>query len=380
MSSVKGIPRPIVKNIRVDGEVTSYDMEQMNVSIVNALRRVILSEIDTVVIRTEPHEKNDVNFIKNNTRLNNEMLKHRLSCIPIHLRNTTQDLSNFVLEVHVKNEDTKVRLVTTQDFKIKNTSTGTYLKDQEVRKMFPPNPITGEYIVFTRLLPKIVVGSNCEEIHLEAKFSVGNAKENSAFNVASCCSYQMMPDPVKQREAWSEKEGELTKQGLSGKDIDREKDNWYALEAMRYYKDDAFIFNLESVGVFEPNDLLKKACVVIKDKLQNVLNNIREDKLDITKGKNTMECHDIILENEDYTLGKIIEYSLYKNYFVDNHTLGFVGFHKFHPHDNFSVIRIAKQEDPTKPDQYMEKGEIHMLLENACEMLMDTYTTIMDSV
>ena len=39
-----------------------------------------------IVFRTTPYEKNDANFEVNSTKLNNEILKQRLSCIPIHIR------------------------------------------------------------------------------------------------------------------------------------------------------------------------------------------------------------------------------------------------------------------------------------------------------
>ena len=39
-----------------------FTISNINVSYANAIRRVILSDIPTVVIRTFPYEKNDVNF------------------------------------------------------------------------------------------------------------------------------------------------------------------------------------------------------------------------------------------------------------------------------------------------------------------------------
>lgn len=375
-----GLGRPSVGRPRVEDGVTSYDFEGVNVSVMNAIRRVILSEIDRVVIRTEPHERSDVVIHKNNTRINNEMLKHRLSCIPIHIIPGTVDISNLLVEVNVKNEENKVRLVTTADFRVKHKETGSYLRDTEVRKMFPPNPITGDFVIFTRLLPKVTVGPHAEEVHLEASLSLGNAKENSAFVVASCCAYQMMPDPTKQREHWATIEADMVGQKKTPDEIQRARANWYTLDAMRHYKEDAFILNLQSVGVFEPGDLLGRACDVLSAKLRALLRKVGADEVEITKGRNTMECHDIMLDGEDHTLGKLLEFALYKLYFVDTHRLGFVGFQKFHPHDHFSVIRLARHEDPTRADQYMEKAEIHDLLENAANALLEHIDAIRRAV
>ena len=50
---------------------------------------------------------------------------------------------------------------------------------------------------------------------------------------------------------------------------------------------------------------------------------------------------DITLENEDYTIGKILEYILYETHYITNRTLTFCGFRKPHPHINLSIIRLG---------------------------------------
>jgi DNA-directed RNA polymerase subunit L len=46
------------------------------------------------------------------------------------------------------------------------------------------------------------------------------------------------------------------------------------------------------------------------------------------------------LENEDYTIGNVLNHLLFKNYFEDNQTITFCGFKKLHPHDTDGIIRI----------------------------------------
>jgi DNA-directed RNA polymerase subunit L len=58
-----------------------------------------------------------------------------------------------------------------------------------------------------------------------------------------------------------------------------------------------------------------------------------------------INAFDIILINEDYTIGKILEYVLYTNFYVDKPILSFCGFKKFHPHDTQSTIRVAFNTD-----------------------------------
>ena len=72
------------------------------------------------------------------------------------------------------------------------------------------------------------------------------------------------------------------------------------------------------------------------------------NEINIKNAENTMSnCFDVILENEDYTLGKILEYFLYTK-FYETQMLTFCGFKKMHPHDNDSIIRIAYTEPVEK--------------------------------
>ena len=66
---------------------------------------------------------------------------------------------------------------------------------------------------------------------------------------------------------------------------------------------------------------------------------------------NTMSnSYDIILLNEDYTIGKVIEYMLYSSIFnvSDGKLLSYCGFKKLHPHDTYSIIRLAYIEETSK--------------------------------
>ena len=63
-------------------KILRFTMQNVNVSIANSIRRVILSEIPTVVFDSlDKEDINDENITihKNNTILNNEIIKQRLS-------------------------------------------------------------------------------------------------------------------------------------------------------------------------------------------------------------------------------------------------------------------------------------------------------------
>ena len=75
---------PVISKISDESPLLKFTLSGVNVSIANAIRRIILSEIPCIVFRTSPYEKNDAKIEINTTRMNNELIKQRLTCIPIH--------------------------------------------------------------------------------------------------------------------------------------------------------------------------------------------------------------------------------------------------------------------------------------------------------
>ena len=109
---------PIVLDIKEENNVLSFTINSINVSYANAIRRVILADLPTVVFRTIPHEKNDATFHINTCRLNNEILKQRLSCIPVHISDLETPIQDYIVEIDVNNDTDAIIYVTTADFKI----------------------------------------------------------------------------------------------------------------------------------------------------------------------------------------------------------------------------------------------------------------------
>jgi len=80
---------------KINDDELLFTISGINVSFVNAIRRIILSEIPIVVFKVSPNDKNKCNIISNTCGLNNEIVKHRLSCIPIHIK----DIQDFPLKI-----------------------------------------------------------------------------------------------------------------------------------------------------------------------------------------------------------------------------------------------------------------------------------------
>ena len=114
---------------------------------------------------------------------------------------------------------------------------------------------------------------------------------------------------------------------------------------------DSFDFIVQTLGVYENTDIIRKACDIIIERLNRMNTLLKTNEDLIIVSENTMEnCYDITLLNEDYTIGKVIEYMLYSILFdvSENKLLSYCGFKKLHPHDTFSIIRVAYIEETTK--------------------------------
>lgn len=337
-----------------------FTLSGVNVSFANALRRTIISEIPTIVFKTSPQEESRATVYVNTTRMNNELLKQRLSCIPIHITDTAFPFQDYIVEIQRQNNSEIIEYVTSGDFRIRDTKTDRYLSDAETQKIFPVNAITGDHIDFARLRPRISDEVPGEELNMTCELSVGTAKEDGAFNVASTCAYALTPDSVAANAALSAKLKELKSLGEDETALERLRKDFHALEAKRYTKPDSFDFKLETVGVFTNESLVLKASHVIMDKLRTFQDLVQEDDSLIVplETTNTIEHgYDVTLENEDYTLGKILEFVLYSGLFGT--VLTYCGFRKPHPHQSVSYIRLGFKA-PT------DKSEVVSYIANAC--------------
>jgi DNA-directed RNA polymerase subunit L len=92
-------------------------------------------------------------------------------------------------------------------------------------------------------------------------------------------------------------------------------------------------------------------------KCEKFLENLQHGKVAILPSETTLKNgFDVTLVNEDYTLGKVIEFYLYQQNFIADKTLSFCGFRKPHPHATDSIIRVAfhNEIDPVGVSGYIQ--------------------------
>ena len=348
-------------------ENISFVISNTNVSIINAIRRTILSDIPILAFKTTPYEENKCDIIVNTSRFNNEIIKQRMSCIPVHINDLNIPYENLEIQLDVKNDTSSTILVTTESFKIKDTSNDTYISQEDVKKIFPSNKLTKDYIEILRLRPKLSENLKQEQITLNAKLSIVNAKENGCFNVVSICTYSNLPDNKKIQEKWNEKTTELKSQGLTDTEIQLYKKNWDLLDAKRIYLEDSFIFKIKSLGIYTCGNLIQIACDILINRLELIASG---KGFLIKDNETTLENSiDIIFENEDYSIGKMLEYVFYTNYYFNTNTINYVSFYKTHPHNDESVLRLSFVNKTDKP-------AISQLLSSVCVSAVETFKSI----
>jgi len=392
--SSKTAGKPIISQHNNNKESSlTFTLENCDVSVANAIRRIIVSDINQYVFRTFPHSENRAEFTVNTTRLHNEILKQRLGCIPIHhlhqLDGFANEYKNYVVEVDVKNETDTIRYVTTEDFKVKKAKAiekksgdadddvvYQYLPEATVRKIFPPDVISGEYIEFARLLPNLSSSNSNsgEALAFTCTLEISNAKFDGMYNVAHTCAYSCTPDTKEIDKQWRAKE-KIIREGLESslpagsieEIIENAKKNWELLDAARIFVPNSFDFIIETVGVYTNVQLVTKACDIMIKKCEKLLADIEHAAESGTNATTIEYAHELTtmknsfrinLIGEDYTLGKVIENYIFSNYYnKSDGIVSFCGFKKPHPHalDSYIIVSFKDEIELSKVQEHISK-------------------------
>lgn len=338
---------PKISNLDEKNGVMSMTITGFQHTLLNSLRRVIVADIPTFVFRTFPHNENKVRIEINTTRHNNEILKQRFGCIPIHIDDLEFPYEDYQIEADKKNDSDTIQMLTTQDFKVFNKNTNQYLTETSARKFFPPNQITGDYIVIARLMPKLSDNLLGEHVKFEADISVSTANQDGMYNVVSTCSFGATVDAIKAGSAWTVRKKELVASKMTKDELEFEEKNWRLLEAKRHVVEHSHEFMLESVGVYENMRLMDLGCIILIEKFKAFVENINKNvKIKIEPNINSTVPNEylITLFDEDYTLANPLIYYIYQTHFLGDKRITFCGFRKPHPHNNIGEIRLAFTE------------------------------------
>lgn len=374
---MSSIPLPKIDAILEEHDIMTFNISNTNVSIANGLRRTIMADIDIAVLDTN---EGSITIENNTTMFNNEILKQRLGCIPVIMNDLNDSVKDLKLVIDRVNTSNSLEYITTKDFKLFDKKTDKELPEKKVRELFPPNKQTKSYILFARLKPQISKEIKGEQLKLTCNLNIKKAKDSGMYNVVSSCAYKYAVDKIKQNAEWEKVEQniinsieEVNASQLQQK-IDYEKENWFNHEGLRFTKEGSYDFCIETVGIYQNKQIITKACDVLILKLNEIKNASENSKLFAVKEmpvalKNSF---DIVLYNEGYTIGKILEYVMHYSYYRKK-LLSYVGFSKAHPHDVNSVIRLAFTDENADVANTQNVVEI---LHNSCIIAANVFKEI----
>lgn len=314
----------------------SMIISNVDVSFVNALRRIILSEVETIGFNTDEYLNSDLKIIANTTPVHNEFILHRLGLVPIKFHNNDNfDSDKYRFVLNKENTDYKIINVTTEDFQVYNIDTNEKL---ETNDFFIQDRITKEHILLLKLKQN-------EKIHIEGKASKSSGNKNARFSPVSCALYTYLHDPEKFKKAISDA-GLKTSQEINSFKIDAGE---------RYYKtneDDEpneFEFKIETIGTMSNKDIMKNSLQILAKKLLKFRDNVSTiivdngniDTMKIYESLDTMKAYTIEIENETHTLGNLLQ-----AYLVLNEEVQFAAYMNPHPLIKNIIIKV-KVEDLT---------------------------------
>ena len=348
----------ITKLNKDDRNKLSFTIENVDRSIINAIRRTLLKDIPVFVFDTR-HEHCIIDT--NTTRFTNEIIKQRLDCIPLFINDMEFPYDQYTVSLNKKNTENHITYVTSQDFKITYNLNGDTLKTEAVEKIFPKSPITNMYIDIVRLRPKISDDLDGEELNLTCKLKKSSAKVNSSYNVVTKVAFNNTIDINKSKEAW-----EVAKKTIT-ENIELEKKNWNIFNAQRYTIDNSFDFTVESIGIYSCVDLMTLSCKFIIRDLNLFLEKLGKQEIKINANNNHFENgYDIIIDYNEITLGYLLQYILIHLNFKKD--ISYVGFNKPHPHDSYGILRIQLIND--------DKDQISLILKKSIDKLTEILNTI----
>lgn len=340
-----------------------FKIKDIDLCIVNAIRRVILSEVPTIAPGFDPYDndKNDVAFIVNTTSLHNEFLGHRLSLIPMFF--TKEEIDSYapdayIFSINVHNTGNEARYVTTDDITIKDAA-GAQLPVEAVRRIFPHDPVTHEPVIISKVKPNLYKPENGEHLHVEFKARKGIAKEHASWCAVSLCSYQFVVD----EEDAAAKLASMLEVSDDVGECDKIRKHFNTLDKFRHYKKNLtgdpseFMFSIESECGLAPEEVFEEALEILKNKVTQLVE--AEDKYAVHTINEDQNLYAINIENEDHTLGNLLQALMYSLYVKTGDTLDYVGYNMPHPLEQRIVLKV-KTKDAADIPEFLSKVATHV--------------------
>ena len=249
-----------------------------DVPFMNAIRRIILAEVPCMAI-------DEVVIIENSSILQDEIIAHRLGLIPLK---TDLDSYNLPEKCPCKSEFgcSLCRVSLTLDAEAKEGTRTVYSGE-----LISENPD------ITPVSDKIPIVKLAKEqnLKLEAYARLGKGKNHAKWQPVSMCTYKYFPQirigkqcnacgecvKICPKKVLIKVEDKIDVRDLMACTLCQDcvdvcPMNPPAIEVS--WKEDAFIFNIESTGVLSPERIMKEAVKILNEKLKEFIRQVKVKK------------------------------------------------------------------------------------------------------
>ena len=340
---------PTISDVHGDDRRLTLTMANCSVSLPNAFRRTILSDIPCVAIDIDVDAEDSIQFHTNTTRMTNEMIAQRLACIPVHITDVNFPLGEYSFQIKVSNTTENSITVTSKDIQLVRGNK-TLVDQAERDRIFPSDSLTGDFIEIAMLKPSVVKNLPVAALHVTGKFRVVTARDNGSFSVATEATCLPTQDLQAVKKVLKEREKEWLKEKLSPSLLQLRRNDFLRTEAHRQVVARSFTLGISTVGVFSPREIVTKAAAVLDSSLDQLVKKLEETPNLIEPSLSTIpNAFDLKLTDNSVTVGRLLESIVFDEYNAPSKTVTYSGFTKPHPHRNIAILRFAFPDQTSIP-------------------------------
>jgi DNA-directed RNA polymerase subunit L len=410
---------------RLELDIKGNNEYGLDKTIINAIRRTLLSSIETYAFRTS-YENSDITIEVNNTSLHNEYILDRIGLIPLYLdpnlvddNPTKYNPLRYLFVLNIKHDNSEpVRVITAKDFEIyelKDTImkssdylTGSIKKvnkdNYDLTKKLPDKikeevfrPFRNKYYSIITETKSTNSDENVQELVLYGSPSVSIAKEDARWQSVSCATYSFKTDTDLVERVLKEKISIENPEN-----IDEFKNEFVIGQAARYYHRDNnsepywYNFDIESQHYLDSKELFIRANEIIIESLDYF-----KDRLDeIVEGEDIPYIKFIFNDNNvinilidmppvitekvewhgfDDTLGSIIQAHISNKLIKEGSLLNLCGYKRTHPLENRMLFTLSMNNND-ETEELEKRNSIIQVFKDCCDELKNIYEIIIKGV
>lgn len=372
-------------------------------SIINSIRRILISEIPCVAFRVEEGTPKDLIMEVNNTSLHNEFLLHRLSMIPLYIDPEKYE-NQYLFYLNVKHESAHpFRFVTTDDIQIFPLKEGVDVSDsididnydmkkplsrQEHKDIFRPFKFKGkEYPILITELKATDTDGISQELICYGRPSVSDGREHARWKCCSDAMYTFLHNEELFMKIANDKAG--IKKIIDDDERDKFIESLHVSEGERYFYRDIFnepnqyTFTITSIHNSSSKELFLKALDIMQDKLELV----KQHFINTTIGGDTSIIIEPHVNENNYhfkicgqndTLGNVLQSHIVNKYTDKDSLISFCGYKKSHPLEEYIslYLGINPSNEVFGKSEEMKMNALVKFMDELIEDLLSIYKEI----